>query len=137
MSKRKNRFAGLNDKSKKSSDWPTLSNSSNIGIDNNKLKSSMMSILQDTDVIERYIKDKNILNKLSDQSSDLVYNDKEVADKLKTDKAFINLVMESILKNEEFKQSIYQVLSLEYQKKTLTSWTSPLRTSKKKTMNLN
>ena len=95
--------------------------------DTGKVESTIADVLKNTKVIENYLDENNILpksNKVLDTGtgmpSDLNSN-KELADYLIQDADFLQrisaIMLKTILENDIFKQSIYDAMALEYEKK--------------------
>ena len=89
-------------------------------MDSNNVEKAIKSILENSNVIEDYIEENNILAKSGDQakpSSGL--NTHELASLIKCDQQFVkkvsSIVAEMLLQSSDFKQSMFESLTMEYQ----------------------
>ena len=90
------------------------------------MECAIASVLKDTKIIENYLAENSVVNSSKDLENKIptgvLQNVDELANYLKNNAEFLkkvsSAVTQAILQNDDFKQSIYEALDLEYNNKT-------------------
>ena len=126
--------------SRNTDDGPSASSSYSLNLPENtvspeKLMPAISSVLKDTNIIENYINEKDLLNHSNTKSSSY----KELANQLKEDENLIQkisqAVINAVLQNDTFKQMLFEALTLEFDTK-LESLEKSIKSLKKENLTL-